>query len=117
MECEKYKVIISEKAKNMLASNIAFIAKVSADAATKQKKAVIDGIRSLEQMPKRYPFFNEEYIPPNKYRKMFIKTLETGAVVCLVSRVFKIKCLKHMPFCLIITGKDPEGYMISGLFF
>lgn len=22
-----------------------------------------------------------------------------------------------MPFCLIITGKDPEGYMISGLFF
>ena len=64
MEYEKYKVIISEKAKNMLASNIAFIAKVSADAATKQKKAVIDGIRSLEQMPKRYPFFN---------RKMFIK--------------------------------------------
>ena len=53
--------------------DIAFIAKVSADAATKQKKAVIDGIRSLEQMPKRYPFFNEEYIPPNKYRKMFIK--------------------------------------------
>lgn len=43
MEYEKYKVIISEKAKNMLASNIAFIAKVSADAATKQKKAVIDG--------------------------------------------------------------------------
>ena len=54
MEYEKYKVIISEKAKNMLASNIAFIAKVSADAATKQKKAVIDGIRSLEQMPKWY---------------------------------------------------------------
>ena len=73
MAYEKYKVIISEKAKNMLASNIAFITKVSADAATKQKKAVIDGIRSLEQMPKRYPFFYEEYIPPNKYRKMFIK--------------------------------------------
>ena len=54
MEYEKYKVIISEKAKNMLASNIAFIAKVSADAATKQKKAVIDGIRSLEQMNKCY---------------------------------------------------------------
>ena len=24
-------------------------------------------------MPKRYSFFNEEYIPTNKYRKMFIK--------------------------------------------
>jgi len=59
MEYEKYKVIISEKAKNMLASNIAFIAKASADAATKQKKAVIDGIRSLEQMPKRYPFLTK----------------------------------------------------------
>lgn len=41
MECEKYKVIISEKAKNMLASNIAFIAKASADAATKQKKRLL----------------------------------------------------------------------------
>ena len=40
MAYEKYKVIISEKAKNMLASNIAFIAKVSADAATKQEKAL-----------------------------------------------------------------------------
>ena len=38
MECEKYKVIISEKAKNMLASNIAFIAKASADAATKAQE-------------------------------------------------------------------------------
>ena len=50
MEYEKYKVIISEKAKNMLASNIAFIAKVSADAATKQKKAVIEMSRSEERL-------------------------------------------------------------------
>ena len=48
---------------------------------------------------------------------MFIKTLETGAVVCLVSRVFKIKCLKHMPFCLIITGKDPEWRVDSWAIF
>lgn len=41
MGYEKYKVIISKKVKNMLASNIAFIAKVSADAATKQKKQLL----------------------------------------------------------------------------
>lgn len=50
------------------------------------------------------------------------KKTETSAAMYLFSvflctRKFKIKCLKHMPFCLIITGKAPEGYMISGLFF
>ena len=57
MEYEKYKVIISEKAKNMLASNIAFIAKVSADAATKQKKAVIDWYTIIRANAQTLSFF------------------------------------------------------------
>jgi len=32
----------------------------------------VDGIRSLSSFPSRYPFFNERYISPNKYHKMFI---------------------------------------------
>ncbi len=30
-------------------------------------------IRSLFQMPKRFPFFEELYIPPNKYHKICIE--------------------------------------------
>lgn len=33
----------------------------------------MDAMCSLNQMPQRFPFFNEPYITPNKYRKMFIK--------------------------------------------
>ena len=56
----------------MLKLNIAFIAEVNVEASSKLKKAIMDGIRSLEYTPKRYPFFNEEYMLPNKYRKMVI---------------------------------------------
>ena len=55
-----YKVIISDRAKRMLASHIHFIAQVNRDVAKAKKK-------------ERFPFFNETYIIPNKYRKMFIQ--------------------------------------------
>ena len=29
-------------------------------------------MRSLKQMPQRFPYFDELYITPNKYHKMFI---------------------------------------------
>lgn len=72
MTYDKYKVFVSEQAIRMLKLNIAFIAEVNVEASSKLKKAIMDGIRSLEYMPKRYPFFNEEYMLPNKYRKMVI---------------------------------------------
>ena len=34
---------------------------------------IIAAIRSLNYMPQRFPFFEEAYIPPNKYHKMFIE--------------------------------------------
>ena len=33
----------------------------------------MEAMRSLERMPQRFPFFEEAYIPPNKYHKMFIE--------------------------------------------
>ncbi len=72
MTYDQYKVFVSEQAIRMLKLNIAFIAEVNVEASSKLKKAIMDGIRSLEYMPKRYPFFNEEYMLPNKYRKMVI---------------------------------------------
>lgn len=72
MTYDQYKVFVSEQAIRMLKLNIAFIAEVNVEASSKLKKAIMDGIRSLEYMPKRYPFFNEEYMLPNKYRKIVI---------------------------------------------
>jgi len=69
----KYQVIISDRAKRMLAAHIRFMAQVSNKAAVAKKKEIMTALRSLEQMPYRFPFFDEPYIMPNKYHKMFVK--------------------------------------------
>lgn len=73
MTDKKYKVIVSDRAKRMLGAHIRFIAQVHKDAASTKKKEIIAAIRSLNHMPQLFPFFEEAYIPPNKYHKMFIE--------------------------------------------
>lgn len=68
-----YQVIVSDRAKRMLGSHIRFLAKVNKQAAAAKKKEFLSAMRSLSQMPHRFPFFQEAYIPPNKYHKMFIQ--------------------------------------------
>lgn len=72
MSTEKYSVIISDRAKNMLGVHLKFIARVNKDAALKTKGDLIGAMRSLQQMPQRFPFFEAPYIPPNKYHKLFV---------------------------------------------
>lgn len=69
---KKYTVIISERARQMLGTHIRFLAQVNKDAAISKKKELLKAIRSLSEMPQRCPFFNEPYIPPNKYHKMYV---------------------------------------------
>ena len=69
----KYRVIISERAKEMLATHIAFLARVNKPAAMKLRKRVVDEIRTLQEMPQLFPFFNEPYMPPNKYHKLYVE--------------------------------------------
>ena len=69
----KYKIIVSDKAKQMLGMHIRFIAQVNKEAAKKKKKELIEAMRSLEYMPHKFPFFEEPYIPSNKYHKMYVK--------------------------------------------
>ena len=73
MSDKKYKVIVSDRAKRMLGTHIRFMAQVNKDAAKAKKKELMEAMRSLERMPQRFPFFEEAYIPPNKYHKMFIE--------------------------------------------
>lgn len=73
MTDKKYKVIVSDRAKQMLGTHIRFMAQVNKEAAIAKKKELITAMRSLKSMPQRFPFFEESYIPPNKYHKMFVE--------------------------------------------
>lgn len=72
-ENKRYRVIVSDRAKRMLGTHIRFMAQVNKEAATAKKKEIMTAMRSLCQMPQRFPFFEEPYIIPNKYHKMFIE--------------------------------------------
>lgn len=69
----RYRVIISEQAKENLLLHIRFLAQISKPAAQKLRRRLIEEIRSLEEMPSRYPFLNEAFIPPNKYHKLYVE--------------------------------------------
>ena len=70
---QKYKVIISDRAKRMLGTHIGFIAQVNKTAAKNKKQQIMAALHSLSQMPQRFPFFEEMYIPSNKYHKMYVE--------------------------------------------
>ena len=70
---KRYKVIVSDKAKRMLGTHILFLARVNKEAAASKKKEIMAAMRSLSQIPQRFPFFEEMYVPPNKYHKMFVQ--------------------------------------------
>lgn len=72
-ESKKYKVIVSDRAKRMLGTHIRFMAQVNKEAAAAKKKEIMTAMHSLSQMPQRFPFFEELYITPNKYHKLFIE--------------------------------------------
>lgn len=69
----QYKVVVSDRARQMLAGHVRFLAQKSPTAARKEKNGLMDAIRSLQQMPERFPFLEAEFIPPNKYHKMFVE--------------------------------------------
>ena len=73
VENKRYKVIVSDRAKRMLGTHIHFMAQVDKQAATAKKKEIMTAMRSLSQMSQRFPFFEELYITPNKYHKMFVE--------------------------------------------
>lgn len=70
---EMYTVIVSDRARQMLGSHVHFLAQVNKSAAAKLKQRLLDELRSLRWMPQRYPFFNEPYIPANKYHKLYVE--------------------------------------------
>ena len=64
---ERYTVIVSKRATQMLVSHAAFLAQVSPDAAERLAAS------SLDQMPFRCPWLTAEYLPANKYRYLIFE--------------------------------------------
>lgn len=67
---DKYKIIVSGKAKQMLTEHTAFLARVSVNAANNLISSFKEASSSLESMPQRCPWFNKEYLPQYQYRSM-----------------------------------------------
>lgn len=63
-----YSVEVSDYATQMLVSHAAFLAKVSPDAADRLIEAFEDAANSLEFMPNRCPWLDDENIPKYLYR-------------------------------------------------
>ena len=64
----KYHVIVSKRATQMLVSHAAFLAQVSSEAAERLTAEFEKAANSLELMPQRCPRLIGEYIPRNAYR-------------------------------------------------
>ena len=70
MADKKYHVIVSDAALAMLDNHVDFLAKVSTSAATRLADEILESIDSLSENPMRYPAFESQFIPANRYRRM-----------------------------------------------
>ncbi|MCG9968391.1 type II toxin-antitoxin system RelE/ParE family toxin [Pelotomaculum terephthalicicum JT] len=57
----------------MLVGHACFLAQKNTAATHKIKNDLMDAIHFLHQLPERCPFLNAEFIPLNKYHKMFVE--------------------------------------------
>ena len=64
----RYHVIVSEQATQMLVSHAAFLAQVGSEAAERLTTEYEKTANSLEIVPQRCPWLTGEYIPRNAYR-------------------------------------------------
>ena len=64
----KYRIIVSERAMQMLVSHAAFLAQVSPEAAERMTAEFKKTAKSLETMPQRCSWLKGQYIPRNVYR-------------------------------------------------
>lgn len=72
-EQNKYTVIVSEHAKQMLVSHAAFLAQTSVKAAYRLADTFEKTAGSLEFMPQRCSWLTNEFIPRNMYRYLLFE--------------------------------------------
>ncbi|MCD7750042.1 MAG: type II toxin-antitoxin system RelE/ParE family toxin [Oscillospiraceae bacterium] len=57
----------------MLGEHVLFIGKINKKAAVAKRNEIMTALRSLSQMPQRFPFFESIYVTPNKYHRMVVE--------------------------------------------
>ncbi len=67
-----YKVLVSPKAKEMLDEYIDFLAQVNAASARNKKNEIMKVLRSLSDMPARFPLFESDYIKLSYFKYYLI---------------------------------------------
>jgi ParE toxin of type II toxin-antitoxin system, parDE len=67
-----YKIIVSDRASDMLMQHMRFMAQVSLQAADKLRAKIIEAAKSLENFPERNLWLLDAVLPVRKYRKMII---------------------------------------------
>jgi len=68
---KRYRIVISDRAKRMLEAHVLFLARVNKNAAAAQKKELFTAMRSLSQMPQRFPMWEGSGYP-DVYHKMVV---------------------------------------------
>ena len=69
-ETQKYKVVVQERAKDMLVAHSRFLSQVSIRAASNLVNEFSAKASSLEFNPERCPWLFDPMIPSHKYRKL-----------------------------------------------
>jgi len=69
-----YKVIVSDRATDMLVQHVRFMAQISLQAADKLRAKMIEAAKSLESFPERNSWLSDPVLPATKYRKMIISS-------------------------------------------
>ena len=69
---KRYRVIISERAAEMLVQHARFLAQISTQAADKLRIDVIEAAKSLQDFPERGFRLNDPALPANKYKKLLV---------------------------------------------
>lgn len=69
-EHEEYKVVVSERAAQMLVSHAAFVARLDEGLAHKLVRDFQEAADSLNKMPYRAPILHSDIFPNQKYRKL-----------------------------------------------
>jgi len=67
---KKYNIHISQKANSMFNEHIRFLGQINAAASEKLIDDLMSAIFSLDILPERCPFIDEEYVPKKYYRKL-----------------------------------------------
>lgn len=69
---DRFEVIISENAAEMLVTHTRFMAEVNHQAADNLRKTIVEAAKSLQHFPERNPYISDPSLTANKYRKMIV---------------------------------------------